>query len=75
MACIGLGYCGGQSPDKILIAVGDGGFDVTDLSRVLTIYYFLHFLVLFPVLGLIEKPKPLPESIAASVLGGKADKS
>ena len=37
VACIGLGYCGGQSPDKILIAVGDGGFDVTDLSRILTI--------------------------------------
>ncbi len=69
-ACIGLGYCGGQQPDKILIHVGDGGFDVTDLSRILTVYYFAHFLILFPVLGLIEKPKPLPESIAASVLPG-----
>ena len=51
-----------------MLAVGDGGVTVTDLSRVLSAYYFLHFLVLFPVLGLIEKPKPLPESIAASVL-------
>ena len=72
VACIGLGYCGGQSPDKILIAVGDGGFDVTDLSRILTIYYFAHFLIVLPVLGLVEKPKPLPESIAASVLPAKA---
>ena len=38
------------------------------LVQVLTAYYFLHFLVVFPVLGLIEKPEPLPESIAASVL-------
>ena len=72
VACLGLGYCGGQSPDKILISVGDGGFDVTDLSRILTIYYFAHFLIVLPVLGLVEKPKPLPESIAASVLPAKA---
>ena len=68
--CLGLGYCGGQTPDKILIHVGDGGFDITDLSRILTIYYFAHFLILMPVLGLVEKPKPLPASIADSVLPG-----
>lgn len=44
-------------------------FDVTDLGRILAFYYFFHFLVLFPLLGLIEKTKPLPESISASVLG------
>ena len=70
VVCLGLGYCGGQTPDKILIHVGEGGFDITDLSRILTAYYFLHFLVLFPVLGLIEKTKPLPASIAESVLPG-----
>ncbi|MBX3506777.1 MAG: cytochrome b/b6, partial [Parvibaculum sp.] len=68
LVCLGLGYCGGAMPDDILIPVGDGGFSVTHLSQVLTAYYFLHFLVVFPVLGLIEKPEPLPESIAASVL-------
>ncbi|MDX5366877.1 MAG: cytochrome b/b6, partial [Alphaproteobacteria bacterium] len=68
LVCLGLGYCGGAMPDDILIHVGDGGFTVTHLSQVLTAYYFLHFLVVFPVLGLIEKPEPLPESIAASVL-------
>ena len=68
LVCLGLGYCGGAMPDDILIPVGDGGFTVTHLSQVLTAYYFLHFLVVFPVLGLIEKPELLPESIAASVL-------
>ncbi len=50
----------------------DFAFDVTDLARILTIYYFLHFLVLFPVLGLVERPQPLPASISESVLGKKA---
>ena len=68
LVCLGLGYCGGAMPDDILIHVGDGGFTVTHLSQVLTAYYFLHFLVVLPVLGLVEKPDPLPESIAASVL-------
>ncbi|MBX3506572.1 MAG: cytochrome b/b6, partial [Parvibaculum sp.] len=70
LVCLGLGYCGGAMPDDILIPVGDGGMTVTHLSQILTAYYFLHFLVVFPVLGLIEKPEPLPESIAASVLHG-----
>ncbi|MBT5640529.1 MAG: cytochrome b, partial [Rhodobiaceae bacterium] len=30
--------------------------------------YFIHFLVVFPLLGIIETPKPLPESITKSVL-------
>ena len=68
IVCLGLGYCGGASPDDILVPVGDGGMTVTHLSQILTAYYFLHFLVVFPALGLIEKPEPLPESIAASVL-------
>jgi ubiquinol-cytochrome c reductase cytochrome b subunit len=50
----------------------DFAFDVTDLARILTIYYFLHFLVLFPLLGLVERPQPLPASISESVLGKKA---
>ena len=68
--CIGLGYCGGHQPDMIVVPVGEGGLTITMLSQILTAYYFLHFLVLFPVLGLIEKPKPLPASIAESVLPG-----
>lgn len=39
----------------------------TVLSLICTGYYFAHFLLVLPVLGKIEKTKPLPASIAASV--------
>ena len=38
------------------------------LSRICTLYYFAHFLVVMPVVSRIEKPKPLPASIHDSVL-------
>ena len=42
-------------------------------ARILTAYYFIHFLIVFPLLGLIETPKPLPNSISEAVLKkGKA---
>ena len=37
-------------------------------ARILTAYYFLHFLIILPLLGLIETPKPLPHSISEAVL-------
>jgi quinol-cytochrome oxidoreductase complex cytochrome b subunit len=37
-------------------------------SQVLTGWYFFHFLVILPVLGKIEKPKAVPESINAAIL-------
>ena len=55
---LGLGYLGSQPPE--------GGFVIA--ARILTIYYFAHFLIVLPVLGLIERPKPLPSSITESVL-------
>ncbi|MHA6691164.1 cytochrome b [Devosia sp. A449] len=39
------------------------------LAKICTFYYFAHFLVVLPVLGRIEKPRPLPTSISESVLG------
>jgi ubiquinol-cytochrome c reductase cytochrome b subunit len=39
------------------------------VARILTAYYFLHFLVILPVLGYFETPKPLPKSISEPVLG------
>src|SRR5690606_29319437 len=72
IVCLGLGWCGAQSPDLVVMHAGDVNFTVTHLARILTVYYFLHFIVLFPVLGLIGKPKPLPESISAPVLGSNA---
>ncbi|MBH0236672.1 cytochrome b [Methylobrevis albus] len=44
----------------------EGGYVIA--SQLLTIYYFVHFLVILPLLGFIETPKPLPTSIADSVL-------
>ncbi|WP_420559352.1 cytochrome b [Tepidicaulis sp.] len=49
----------------------DYAFDVAALSLVLTILYFAYFLILLPLLGLIEKTKPLPESISKAVLAEK----
>ena len=38
------------------------------IGRLATIYYFVHFLLVMPIVGLIEKPRPLPNSISESVL-------
>ena len=60
LVCLGLGYLGGQPAEgKFVIA-----------AQILTAYYFAHFFIILPVLGLVEKTKPLPESIAQAVLGG-----
>ncbi len=40
------------------------------MSQVGTLYYFAYFLVILPLLGRLERPLPLPESIARAVLGG-----
>jgi ubiquinol-cytochrome c reductase cytochrome b subunit len=58
ICCIGLGYLGAKPPE--------GGYVLA--ARVLTAYYFLHFLVILPLLGFIEKPRPLPASISETVL-------
>ena len=60
--CIGLGYLGSQP--------AEGGFVIA--ARILTAYYFFHFLILLPLLGFVEKPKPLPASISESVLAKSA---
>jgi ubiquinol-cytochrome c reductase cytochrome b/c1 subunit len=60
IVCFGLGYIGSKEVTPGYTLVG----------RILTTYYFIHFLVILPLLGLIETPKPLPNSISESVLGG-----
>ena len=57
--CIGLGYLGSKP--------AEGGYVIA--AQVLTFWYFFHFIVILPVLSRVEKPKPLPASIAESVLG------
>jgi ubiquinol-cytochrome c reductase cytochrome b/c1 subunit len=58
VTCIALGYLGSQPPEGIYVILG----------RIFTLYYFAFFLILMPLLGLIEKPKPVPNSIAEDVL-------
>jgi ubiquinol-cytochrome c reductase cytochrome b subunit len=40
------------------------------IARIATAYYFAYFLVVLPVLGRLERPLRLPESIAMPVLRG-----
>ncbi|WP_374532329.1 cytochrome bc complex cytochrome b subunit [Phenylobacterium sp.] len=80
LACLVLGYCGGQLPDDHVIP-GLSTFKLLDadlnsfvwLSRVATVYYFAYFLVVLPVLGLTETPLPQPESISEPVLSHPAN--
>ncbi|WP_068086359.1 cytochrome b [Polycladidibacter stylochi] len=58
-----LGWLGGQPAE---------GWFVT-ASRICTVLYFAHFLVVLPLLGKMEKTRPLPASINDDVLAsGKA---
>ena len=72
--CVLLGYAGSQSTDAAL-ALGAVQVPLLWLARLGTAYYFAYFWVLMPLVGLIEKPKPVPESIAKSVLGGKGERT
>ena len=45
------------------------------LARVGTIYYFAHFIIVMPVVGLLEKTDPVPMSISEPVLTGGAEPS
>ena len=55
-----LGYVGAMPAEGLYLLI----------ARVATAYYFLHFLVILPVLGLMERTIPLPLSITEPVLGG-----
>ncbi|MGN6517538.1 MAG: cytochrome b [Rhizomicrobium sp.] len=61
--CVILGYCGSQSVDAAV-----SGIPLVWVARIGTLYYFGFFWLVMPLLGLIEKPKPLPASIAQPVL-------
>lgn len=49
-------------------AIAPFQFKVVQLSQVLTLYYFGFFLILLPLLGLIERPGRVPDTIAKAVL-------
>jgi ubiquinol-cytochrome c reductase cytochrome b/c1 subunit len=58
VVCVALGYLGSKPPEGAYVI----------WARILTTYYFVHFLVILPLLGLLENPKPLPSSISDDVL-------
>ena len=53
-----LGWCGSQPAEGLPLI----------LSRLGTSWYFIHMIVLLPVVGWLETPRPLPVSISQSVL-------
>ncbi|MGK6319241.1 cytochrome b [Sphingomonas sp. DT-204] len=56
-----LGYCGGAPADPPYIIT----------SQIAAAYYFLHFLLIIPIVSAMERPRPLPNSITEAVMAGK----
>jgi ubiquinol-cytochrome c reductase cytochrome b subunit len=61
--CFLLGWLGAKPADGAYVIV----------ARIATAYYFAHFLIILPLLGLFERPTPMPNSIVESVLGRRVD--
>jgi len=57
-----LGYIGANPPEGTYLIIG----------RIATIYYFVHFILIMPLLGFKEKTNPLPMSISDPVLDSEA---
>jgi len=56
--CIVLGWIGANPAEGYYVLIG----------RIATAYYFAHFLIVMPLVGWLETPRPLPDSIAQAVL-------
>ncbi len=55
--CIVLGVVGGKPPEGMWIYIG----------QTTTTYYFIHLLIVVPIVSRLERPKTPPESISAAV--------
>jgi len=55
-----LGYIGAKPAEGIYVLIG----------RLATVWYFVHFLVILPILSVVETPRPLPQSISKSIFSG-----
>jgi quinol-cytochrome oxidoreductase complex cytochrome b subunit len=55
--CLILGWLGGKPAEGLYVIA----------SRVCTFWYFAHFLLILPLLGLFETPLPVPHSISESI--------
>jgi ubiquinol-cytochrome c reductase cytochrome b/c1 subunit len=51
---LALGYLGAIPPEGNAVIA----------ARLFTLYYFAHFLVVMPIVGLIETPRPMPSTIS-----------
>jgi len=51
-----LAYCGSKPPEGAYVTV----------ARVAAAYYFAHFLILLPVIGVLETPSAMPTSISGT---------
>jgi ubiquinol-cytochrome c reductase cytochrome b subunit len=56
-----LGWCGGKPAEEPFVMI----------SELATAYYFAFFLIILPILSIVERTKPLPNSISESVLHGE----
>jgi quinol-cytochrome oxidoreductase complex cytochrome b subunit len=62
-----LGWVGANPPDGLW-----NGIPFLWIGRAATAYYFAHFIVIVPLLSILERPDPLPHSISRPVLTGGA---
>ncbi len=60
-----LGICGGKPAEEPWVRI----------SQIAAMYYFAHFLILLPIVSRMERPLPLPNSIADAVLAKTTGKS
>jgi len=58
-----LGYMGAMPAEGTYLLI----------ARIATTYYFVHFLIILPILGKKEKTLPVPLSITEPVLGGSSN--
>ena len=58
-----LGYMGAMPAEGTYLLI----------ARVATAYYFIHFIVILPLLSRFEKTEPVPLSISDPVLKSKTD--
>ena len=60
-----LGWMGKSPAEEPYVRIG----------QLAAAYYFAHFLIIVPIIGWFERPKPLPNSISESVLHGESEES
>ena len=68
---LGMGYMEVQDQLALFVQFDDSAMPRSaPIGQAATAWYFAHFLIILPLLGLLERPRPLPASIGESVLRG-----